>query len=74
MSLYNQNKPHIELKRKSPIEFENMYLCIDQKTNSKILASEASPQFQSIYNLTDFGQKTSDSKITIECNLNISET
>ena len=52
MSLYNQNKPHIELKRKSPIEFENMYLCIDQKTNSKV-AREIFELTASTYNIDE---------------------
>lgn len=31
VNLYNFDKPHIELKRKSPIEFENEYHCYAQK-------------------------------------------
>ena len=40
VSLYNQDKPHIELKRKSPIEFENNYLCTEQKTSGSSIASK----------------------------------
>lgn len=31
VSLYNREKPHIKLQRKSPIEFEKQYLCFDQE-------------------------------------------
>lgn len=30
VSLYNREKPHIKLQRKSPIEFEKQYLCFKQ--------------------------------------------
>jgi len=33
VSLYNNEKPHIGLQRKSPIEFENYYLCNGQQSD-----------------------------------------
>ncbi len=32
VSLYNNEKPHIGLQRKRPIEFENYYLCNGQQS------------------------------------------
>ena len=32
--LYNNEKPHIELKRKSPVEFEKAYFCSNRKSNT----------------------------------------
>lgn len=31
--LYNHDKPHCELKRKSPVHFENEYICVPQKSD-----------------------------------------
>lgn len=33
--LYNNEKPHIKLKRKSPIEFENDYIWVDKKSDER---------------------------------------
>ena len=33
--LYNTQKPHIELKRKSPVTFENDYLCSGQQSDGE---------------------------------------
>lgn len=33
--LYNEEKPHIELKRKSPVEFEKQYLCKHAKSEER---------------------------------------
>jgi len=30
VQLYNNEKPHIKLKRKTPIEFEKSYICNEQ--------------------------------------------
>ncbi len=38
--LYNKEKPHIELQRKSPIEFENDYICKGQQTSGSNIALE----------------------------------
>jgi transposase InsO family protein len=35
VQLYNEEKPHIELKRKTPIEFENDYLRMGQKSEER---------------------------------------
>lgn len=36
VSLYNAEKPHIKLQRKSPIEFEKEYICKGQSAESEI--------------------------------------
>jgi putative transposase len=33
--LYNKEKPHIKLQRKSPIEFENHYIWVDKKSDER---------------------------------------
>ncbi len=38
--LYNNQKPHIELQRMAPIEFENSYICNGQKTSDSNIALE----------------------------------
>ncbi len=38
--LYNSDKPHIELKRKTPVEFENDYLCNRRKTEGDKSATD----------------------------------
>lgn len=37
VSLYNQEKPHIELQRKSPSDFEKNYLCLNQSSDADTL-------------------------------------
>ncbi len=32
VQLYNEQKPHIKLKRKTPVEFENDYICVGKKS------------------------------------------
>ena len=39
VSLYNNEKPHIELKRKSPIAFENEVVSLAQQTKLKMKES-----------------------------------
>ena len=74
VSLYNQDKPHIELKRKSPIEFEKLYLCGGQKTDGEKSATECNPLFcKGKYSPPGCGQKTSGSNIVTEYNMNLSE-
>lgn len=41
--LYNTQKPHIELQRKSPVTFENGYLCIGQQSDGVKSATELMP-------------------------------
>ena len=43
--LYNTQKPHIELKRKSPVTFENDYLCSGQQSDGEKSATELMPRF-----------------------------
>jgi len=38
---YNNNKPHIEFQRKSPIQFENDYFC---KAKSKLYQTDGSEE------------------------------
>lgn len=67
VSLYNKDKPHIELKRKSPIEFENYYLCNGQQTDDEKSATELKTQYKgSLNSPSGCGQQTSDSNIAIE--------
>jgi len=61
--LYNNDKPHIKLQRKTPIEFENDYICNGQKTDDEKSATELKKQSVRLNSLTGRGQKTSDSKI-----------
>ena len=42
--LYNKEKPHIELQRKSPIEFENDYICKGQQTSGEKSVAELKTQ------------------------------
>ena len=49
VSLYNTEKPHIRLQRKSPIEFENYYLCDGQQSDGDESTTELKLQ-----NLEDF--------------------
>lgn len=44
--LYNKEKPHIELKRKSPIQFEKDYLCNGQQSDGEKSATELKTQNQ----------------------------
>lgn len=41
--LYNTDKPHIGLKRKTPIDFENQYYCLSQKSEERGGYHTASP-------------------------------
>ncbi|MDZ7775122.1 MAG: hypothetical protein U5L09_05645 [Bacteroidales bacterium] len=38
--LYNYDKPHIKLKRKTPIQFENDYFSIGQQSDDEKSATE----------------------------------
>ena len=64
--LYNFEKPHIKLQRKTPIEFENDYICIGQKTDGEKSATELKTQSLGYNSPTDCGQKTSGSNIAPE--------
>ncbi len=64
--LYNFEKPHIKLQRKTPIEFENNYICNGQKTDGEKSATELKPQSLGYNSPTDCGQKTSGSNIAPE--------
>ncbi len=61
--LYNFEKPHIKLQRKTPIEFENCYICDGQKTDGEKSATELKETALGLYSPKSCGQKTSSSKI-----------
>jgi len=42
--LYNKEKPHIELQRKSPIQFEKDYLCNGQRSDGDKSTTELATQ------------------------------
>jgi len=42
--LYNYEKPHIKLQRKTPIEFENSYICIGQQTSGLNTTPKLKPE------------------------------
>lgn len=65
--LYNNDKPHIELHRKSPIEFENDYICNGQQTDGEKSATELEAQYEGcLYSPSGCGQQTSGSNIVLE--------
>jgi len=64
--LYNLEKSHIKLQRKTLIEFENDYICIGQKTDGEKSATELKTQSLGYNSPTDCGQKTSGSSIAPE--------
>jgi len=57
--LYNYEKPHIKLQRKTPIEFENSYICIGQQTGGEKSATELKTQSKANYSPLGCGQQTS---------------
>ena len=64
--LYNYEKPHIKLQRKTPIEFENDYICCGQKTDGEKSATELKTQHWGYNSPKGCGQKTSGSNIAPE--------
>ncbi len=46
--LYNNEKPHIKLQRKSPVEFENYYICSEQQADGDKSATELKTQSKGI--------------------------
>ncbi len=64
--LYNFNKPHIKLQRKTPIEFENNYICNGQQTDGEKSATELKAQPVGYSALSGCGQQTSGSNIALE--------
>ena len=66
--LYNQDKPHIKLQRKSPIEFEKYYLCNGQKTEGEKSATENNSLPRGCSSPWVSGQKTFGSNIAMEYN------
>jgi transposase InsO family protein len=69
--LYNHEKPHINLKRMTPVEFENYYLCIGQQTDGEKSATELKTQLGGFDSPSGCGQQASDSNIALELKMNI---
>lgn len=46
VSLYNFKKPHIGLQRKTPMEYENNYICNGQQSDDEKSATELKPQLK----------------------------
>ncbi len=68
--LYNHEKPHIELQRKSPVEYENYYIRNGQNADSDKSATESKTQPRGNYSFAGCGQKTSESVIALELKIN----
>lgn len=47
--LYNNEKPHIELQRKTPNEFEKYYLCDGQQSDGDKSATELKTQYPEVF-------------------------
>jgi len=48
VNLYNQEKPHIGLKRKTPIQFEKAYICIGQQSDGEKSMTELKTQYPEV--------------------------
>jgi transposase InsO family protein len=70
VNLYNKCKPHINLQRKTPIEYEKNYIWNGQKADSDKSATKSGPRPQGQYSPADCGQKTSSSNIARKSNEN----
>lgn len=67
VSLYNSEKPHIALQRRTPEEFENSYICNGQQTDDEKSTPELKTQPEGYkYSPLGCGQQTSESNITLE--------
>lgn len=64
--LYNFEKPHIKLQRKSPIEFEKYYIANGQQTDGDKSATELKSRPKGINSPSGCGQQTSGSNIAPE--------
>lgn len=69
--LYNFEKPHIKLQRKTPFEFENYYICNGQQVDGEKSAMELKFQPQGVTALLGCGQQASGLNIAqeLKCNL-----
>ncbi len=66
VSLYNQEKPHIELQRKSPNEFEKQYLCYGQQSDGDKSTTESTTHDPEVSALRAEDSNPSGSNITHE--------
>jgi len=64
--LYNFEKPHIKLQRKTPIEFENSYICNGQQTGGDKSATGLRTRPAGYTALPGCGQQTSSSNIALK--------
>jgi len=71
--LYNYEKPHIKLKRMTPIEFEKSYICNGQQIDGEKSAMELNSQLMGFYSPSGCGQQISSSNIALELNKKISD-
>jgi putative transposase len=68
VQLYNHDKPHIGLQRKTPFEFEMNYIWNGQNADSDKSAMKLNPQPLGKYSPKGCGQKTSSSNIALKLN------
>jgi transposase InsO family protein len=68
--LYNSEKLHISLKRKTPIQFEKNYLRNGQRDDDEKSATKSNPRSKGYSSPSDWGQKDSESKIAPKSNVN----
>ena len=61
--LYNEEKPHIKIHRKTPSEFENDYICSGQQSDGEKSATELSTQLGGFNSPSGCGQQSSGSNI-----------
>jgi len=66
VSLYNREKPHIALQRKSPYEFEKHYLCNRQQSNGDKSAMELKTRYSEGSALRAEDNNPSGSNIALE--------
>jgi len=66
--LYNTEKPHISLQRKSPVEFEKAYICNGQKVDSDKSTTEIKTHPKGYVNSSPAGwdKKASSSNVILE--------
>ncbi|NOT37382.1 MAG: IS3 family transposase [Saprospiraceae bacterium] len=66
VELYNSEKPHIKLKRRSPIEFEKYYICNKRKTDGDKSATDKKLVTRAVTGPTNQKRKTSGSNIALD--------
>jgi putative transposase len=64
--LYNEEKPHIKLKRLTPNQFEELYICNGKQTDGEKSATELKTTPEGRYSPPGCGKQTSSSNIARE--------